>query len=73
MSGTSRPFKVWSADRINRKSVTASTLEDLKVKGTVFALRIVIDDTGYWVADFRNPADKSAYWKTIFFISVVGT
>ena len=34
MSGTSRPFKVWSADRINRKSVTASTLEDLKVKGT---------------------------------------
>ena len=47
MSGTSRPFKVWSADRINRKSVTASTLEDLKVKGTVCALRIVFYNRDY--------------------------
>lgn len=33
MSGSSRPFKVWSSDRSSKKSVTASTLEDLKAKG----------------------------------------
>jgi hypothetical protein len=33
MAATSRPYKVWSADRKKKKSVIASSLEELTRKG----------------------------------------
>lgn len=71
--GVAKPYKVWSADRTKRKSVTASTLSELLRKGALKLgyehfrnLRIVLEVDGTEVED--DSYFQSATSDTIFLL-----
>lgn len=66
-NSTSRPYKVWSSDRQRRKSITASSLSEFKLRGAeklgfenYSNLRVVLENDGTEVEDdsYFQAADK---------------
>ena len=69
-------FKIWSRDRTDKKSCAASSLEELKLKGTCRSLRmveecnatvnskcVIVDTTGIWGA----PIKKKPFEEILYF------